>query len=501
MISSLFLKILSIYKSFDASYSIKNKNQDEANRIQLKVLKNLILKSKNTKFGIDHNFKEINNYHEYTERVPVREYENIRDYIELVRKGENDILWPKKPMYFAKTSGTTSGAKYIPITKESLNNQINSAGYLLLNYLNEKKSLKAVGGKVMFISGSPNLDEKNNIKIGRLSGIVNYHEPFYLKNMILPSKDTNRIEDWEEKINKIVDETISEDLRILGGIPPWIQMYFDVLTQRTGKKIIEIFPNLELLCHGGVNFEPYKKNLFNSIGKEIDTLETFPASEGFFAYQNSATNDSLLLQINSGIFYEFIELKNLNKKNVKRITIGDVELNKNYALILSSNAGLWSYLIGDTIKFTSLNPLKIKVTGRTKQFISSFGEHVIVEEVEESLKEACKVYKETKIIEFTVGPRIEKSKGKSHHEWLIEFKSKPHNIDLFEKEIDLNLQKLNPYYKDLIQDGILSRLKIKILKRKSFINFMKSKGKLGGQNKVPRLSNDEKLINEIIKFQ
>ena len=501
MISSLVLKILNIYKSFDSSFSIKNKSQKEATEIQLKVLKNLILKSKNTKFGIDHHFKEINNYHEYIEKVPVRDYENIREYIELVRKGENGILWPEKIMYFAKTSGTTSGIKYIPITKESLKNQINSAGYLLLSYLNEKKSLKAIGGKVMFISGSPNLEESNNIKIGRLSGIVNYHEPTYLKNMILPSKETNKIEDWEEKINKIVDETIGEDLRILGGIPPWVQMYFDVLTKRTGKKIIEIFPNLELLCHGGVNFEPYKKNLFDSIGKEIDTLETFPASEGFFAYQNSVRDDSLILQINSGIFYEFIELKDLNRKNAKRITVGDVQLNKNYALILSSDAGLWSYLIGDTIKFTSLNPLKIKVTGRTKQFISSFGEHVIVEEVEKSLKRACEVFKETQIIEFTVGPRIEKRKGKSHHEWLIEFKSKPHNIDLFEKEIDLNLQKLNSYYKDLIQDGILSRLKIKILKRKSFINFMKSKGKLGGQNKVPRLSNDVKLINEIIKFQ
>ena len=501
MISSLVLKILNIYKSFDSSFSIKNKSQKEATEIQLKVLKNLILKSKNTKFGIDHHFKEINNYHEYIEKVPVRDYENIREYIELVRKGENGILWPEKPMYFAKTSGTTSGIKYIPITKESLKNQINSAGYLLLSYLNEKKSLKAIGGKVMFISGSPNLEESNNIRIGRLSGIVNYHEPTYLKNMILPSKETNKIEDWEEKINKIVDETIGEDLRILGGIPPWVQMYFDVLTKRTGKKIIEIFPNLELLCHGGVNFEPYKKNLFDSIGKEIDTLETFPASEGFFAYQNSVRDDSLILQINSGIFYEFIELKDLNRKNAKRITVGDVQLNKNYALILSSDAGLWSYLIGDTIKFTSLNPLKIKVTGRTKQFISSFGEHVIVEEVEKSLKRACEIFKETQIIEFTVGPRIEKRKGKSHHEWLIEFKSKPHNIDLFEKEIDLNLQKLNSYYKDLIQDGILSRLKIKILKRKSFINFMKSKGKLGGQNKVPRLSNDVKLINEIIKFQ
>ena len=501
MISSLILKILNIYKFFDRSFSIKNKTQKEANKIQLELLKDLIYKSKNTKFGADHNFRNINNYFEYKEKVPVRDYENIKEYIELVRNDGHNILWPGKPLYFAKTSGTTSGTKYIPITKESLKNQINSASYLLLSYLNERKSLRAIGGKVMFISGSPNLDEKNNIKIGRLSGIVNYHEPSYLKHKILPSKETNSIEDWEEKINKIVDETIGQDLRILGGIPPWVQMYFDVLTKRTGKKVKDVFPNLELLCHGGVNFEPYKKNLFDSIGKKINTLETFPASEGFFAYQNSTNDDSLILQINSGIFYEFIELKNLSSKNPKRIMVGDVKLNKNYALILSSNAGLWSYLIGDTIKFTSLNPLKIKVTGRTKQFISSFGEHVIVEEVEEALKKACEVFNETQIIEFTVGPRIKKSKGKSQHEWLIEFKKLPKNLNLFEKEIDLNLQRLNSYYEDLIKDGVLSTLKIKPLKRKSFINFMKSKGKLGGQNKVPRLSNDDNLINEIIKFQ
>ncbi len=501
MISTFILKIINFFKGFDSSYSIKNKSQKEANDIQLRLLKNLISKSDKTKFGIEHNFKKINSYSEYIKNVPVRDYEKIKKYIELIKDGEKDILWPGKPMYFAKTSGTTSGIKYIPITKESLKNQINSASYLLLNYLNEQKSIKSIKGKVMFISGSPNLDNKNNIKIGRLSGIVNYHEPLYLKKILLPSKKTNKIDDWEKKIDEIVDETIGQDLRILGGIPPWVQMYFDVLTKKTGKKIKDIFPNLELLCHGGVNFEPYKKNLFDSIGKKINTLETFPASEGFFAYQNSLKDESLILQINSGIFYEFIELKELNNKNPRRIMVGDVEKNKNYALILSSDSGLWSYLIGDTIKFISLNPLKIKVTGRTKQFISSFGEHIIVEEVEKALLKACKIHREAKIIEFTVGPRIIKSKGKSHHEWLIEFKSKPKDLRSFEKEIDLNLQRLNSYYKDLIQDGVLSTLKIKSLKRKSFINFMKSKGKLGGQNKVPRLSNDDTLINEIIKFQ
>ena len=499
MISRIILSIINFFKFFDSSFSIKNKSQKEANKIQLNLLNKLISKSKHTKFGVDHNFVNIKSYSDYVNKVPIRDYEKIKKYVELIKDGKENILWPGKPKYFAKTSGTTSGTKYIPITKDSLKNQIKSASYLLLNYLNEKKSFRSIRGKAMFISGSPNLNEINQIKIGRLSGIVNYHEPFYLKNILLPSKKTNKIEDWEKKIEKIVDETKNKDLRILGGIPPWIQMYFDVLIQKTGKKVKDIFPNLELICHGGVNFEPYKKNLFDSIGKQINTLETFPASEGFFAYQNSLKDNSLILQINSGIFYEFIDIKNINNKNPKRITVGEVETNKNYALILSSDAGLWSYMIGDTIKFTSLNPLKIKVTGRTKQFISSFGEHVIVEEVEKSIKRACEKYNEVQITEFTVGPRILKDKGKSHHEWLIEFKIEPKDLISFEKEVDKNLQELNSYYKDLVQDGILSTLKIKILKRKSFINFMKLKGKLGGQNKVPRLSNDNNLIDEIIK--
>jgi len=500
MIYKLLPFFQKFYRILDSSYSIQDKTQNEADTIQKKILEKFIKKSKTTEFGIDHNFKKIRNYKDYIRNVSIRDYEDIKIYIEKIKKGKKNILWPGKPKYFAKTSGTTSGAKFIPITKESLKNQINSVTHLLISYLIDKKSLKSINGRVMFISGSPNLIEENGIKIGRLSGIVNYHQPKYLKHMILPSKEVNKIEDWEKKIEKIADETIGKDLRILGGIPPWVQMYFDILTKKTGKKIKEIFPNLSLLCHGGVNFEPYKENLFNSIGKRIDTLETFPASEGFFAYQNLVKDEDLLLQINSGIFYEFIDTKELENKYPKRITVGEVRLDTNYALIITTNAGLWSYMIGDTVKFTSLNPLKIKVTGRTKQFISAFGEHVIVEEVDLSLKKACEKFKEVKIVEYTVGPKIINKKGKSHHIWLIEFKSKPNNLSLFENEIDKNLQELNSYYKDLIQDNILNTLKIKVLKRESFINFMKSIGKLGGQNKVPRLSNNDKLINKILKL-
>ena len=498
MFSKFIISFLKILKSFDRSYSIQNKNQKQANKIQKNLLNKLIKKSIKTDFGIDHDFKNIKTYNDFKTNVPVRDYEEIKKYINKIKKGEDDILWPGKPLYFAKTSGTTSGTKYIPLTKESLKNQINSASYLLIKYLINKKKLSALMGKVMFISGSPILESKNNIMTGRLSGIVNYHEPFYLKPIILPSKKTNRIKDWEKKIDKIADETIGRDLRIIGGIPPWIQMYFDVLENKTGKKIINIFPNLELICHGGVNFDPYKNNLFNSIGKKIDTLETFPASEGFFAYQNKIEEEDLILQINSGIFYEFIELSELEKNNPNRLMVGEVELDKNYAMIISTNAGLWSYAIGDTIKFTNLNPLKIKVTGRTKHYLSTFGEHVIVEEVDKALNNACKKFNNIQIVEYTVGPKIINRKGKSHHEWLIEFKNTPKNIDLFEKEIDNNLRSLNPYYNDLIKDGVLTTLKIKIMKKKSFINFMKSIGKLGGQNKVPRISNDREFITKIL---
>ena len=482
---------------FDKSYSSSGFSHSEAIIKQKKILNELLENSKNTRFGEDHNFRNINNYEDFKSSVPIRDYEGFRGYIEKIKNGEKNVTWIDKPLYLAKTSGTTSGTKFIPITKESLPNHINTAKHLLYDYFKKKKKIKPFLGKVMFLSGTPNLDEENGIKIGRLSGIVNHHKPFFLKNRSLPSTETNQIDSWEEKINNIVEETLGQDLRVIGGIPPWIQMYFDVLIERTGKKISEIFPNLELLCHGGVNFQPYKTNLFNSIGRAIDTLETFPASEGFFAYQDDLYSDDLLLQVNSGIFFEFVELNELKKEKPKRISIEEIKLDTNYAMVITSNAGLWSYDIGDTIKFTNTNPLKIKVSGRTKQYVSAFGEHVIVDEVEKSLKKTCEKFKEVEIVEYTVGPRIMNQKSESHHEWFIEFKSPPSRIKDFEIELDLNMKNLNIYYRDLRKNKILSRLKITKAKKKSFINFMKSIGKLGGQNKVPRLSNDVKLIEKV----
>jgi hypothetical protein len=351
-------------------------------------------------------------------------------------------------------------------------------------------------GKLIFLSGSPELERVGGVPTGRLSGIVNHHVPRYLRANQLPSFETNCIEDWETKLDKIIDETINEDMRLISGIPPWMQMYFDKLTERTGKKIKDIFPNFSVMVQGGVNFEPYKAKLFESIGKNIDCIELYPASEGFFAFQDSQNDEGLLLNTNSGIFFEFVPAAEIFDKNPTRLSLKDVELNKNYALVISNNAGLWAYNIGDTIKFVSLEPYRLLVTGRTKHFISAFGEHVIGEEVEAALMSTANEY-DIKITEFTVAPYISRSDEKSYHEWFIEFENLPDDLEVFAEKIDKHLRRKNIYYDDLIGGNILQQLRISPIKKNGFIDYMKSIGKLGGQNKVPRLSNDRKLADDL----
>jgi hypothetical protein len=409
------------------------------------------------------------------------------------------VIWKGLPIYFAKTSGTTSGIKYIPITKDSISNHIDTARNALLCYMAQSGNSEFADGKMIFLSGSPELERVGGIPTGRLSGIVNHHIPRYLRSNQLPSFETNCIEDWEEKLSKIVEETIDERMTLISGIPPWVQMYFDVLKKKTGKKIKDIFPDFSVFVHGGVNFEPYKAKLFESIGKEVDTIETYPASEGFFAFQDSRKETGLLLNTNSGIFYEFVPVEEISKENPTRLTLRDVEVNKNYALIISNNAGLWAYNIGDTIKFVSLHPYRIVVTGRVKHFISAFGEHVIGEEVEDALMKAADD-ENIKITEFTVAPNISTTGEKSFHEWYIEFENVPKDLERFAERIDMNLRKKNIYYDDLIKGNILQPLKLHVIQKEGFINYMKSIGKLGGQNKVPRLSNDRKLANKLQKW-
>ncbi len=466
---------------------------------QQSIFNHLIKVGTKTLFGKDHDFANIKSHEDFVKKVPLRDYEAFKPYIEKIKGGVHNVLWTGQPIYFSKTSGTTSGVKYIPITKDSIPNHINTARNALLYYMAETGNTKFADGKLIFLSGSPELERVGGIPTGRLSGIVNHHVPKYLRSNQLPSYTTNCIEEWEEKLDKIVEETINQDMSLISGIPPWMQMYFDRLIEKGGKKVGELFPNFSVMVQGGVNFEPYKTKLFESIGSKVDCIELFPASEGFFAFQDSQKAPGLLLNTNSGIFYEFVPAAEIFNENPARLTLKDVKVGENYALIINSNAGLWGYNIGDTVKFISTNPYRLVVTGRTKHFISAFGEHVIVEEVEAALLQAA-AEENIPITEFTVAPKISADAGKSYHEWFIEFENTPADMKAFSKKVDDNLRKRNVYYDDLVGGNILQQLKISAVKKNGFINYMKSIGKLGGQNKVPRLSNDRKIAEELEKF-
>ncbi len=496
------MKIKSTLAKPFANYISRKIKSDSLNAIKFQdqLFTALVKRASKTAFGKDHQFDLIKSYDDFKVRVPLRDYEGLLYYINELKLGKQNILWPGKPAYFAKSSGTTSGVKYLPITKESIPNHIITARNSLLCFIHETGLGSLTDGKMIFLSGSPELERVGGIPTGRLSGIVNHHIPYYLRRNQLPSYTTNCIEDWEEKLNQIVEETINQDMTLISGIPPWTQMYFDELMKRSGKKVGELFPNLKLLVHGGVNFEPYKEKLLQSIGRPIAMIETYPASEGFIAFQDSQTEPGLLLNINAGIFYEFVLATDIFNDNPHRISLAQVQLGVNYAIILNTNAGLFGYKIGDTVKFVSLNPYRIIVTGRTKHFISAFGEHVIGEEVEQALL-VCLSNNNTSIVEFTVAPQINPAATElPYHEWFIEFEVLPTNLNVLAQEVDEKMRQLNIYYDDLRTGNILQALRITPIQKNGFINYMKSIGKLGGQNKVPRLSNDRVLANELKGF-
>lgn len=473
------------------------KDAERAIENQHKIRKNLIDKAKNTAFGKDHNFHSITDYEQFKTHIPVGDYEQLKSYVERIAQGEKDVLWPGKPLYFAKTSGTTSGIKLIPITKESAPFHVKSAMQSTLCFISDMKDASVLDGKLIFLSGSPILEKKNGIYVGRLSGIVNHLVPSWLKGSQVPSYQTNIIEDWQEKINAIAIETKSLDMRLISGIPAWVQMYFEKILEKTKKEtILEAFPHFSIFVYGGVNFAPYKAKIFSLIGKEIPSIETYPASEGFIAFQNIQKDPSLLLLTNNGIFYEFIEAQNYYNKNAQRLALEEVEIGVNYALILNTNAGLWGYSIGDTIKFTSKNPYKIVVTGRIKHFISAFGEHVIAEEVDAAITEACKLTG-AEIFEYHVAPQVESKNSLPYHEWFIEFSKQPSDLELFRSKLDQEMCNKNVYYKDLIVGEVLQKAIIRSVPHGTFIEYMKQKGKLGGQNKVPRLMNDRSLATDL----
>ena len=495
------MKIKSFLAKPFAAYVHKQIKKSMATAVadQESIFQQLIKTAVNTDFGKEHSFAKIKTHEDYAAQVPIRDYEDFRSYIDSIKQGKHNVLWKGLPIYFAKTSGTTSGVKYVPITKDSIPNHINTARNALLCYMSETGNTAFADGKLIFLSGSPELERVGGIPTGRLSGIVNHHVPRYLRANQLPSYETNCIEDWETKLDAIIDETLEQDMRLISGIPPWMQMYFDRLTARTGKKIMDIFPNFSVMVQGGVNFEPYKAKLFESIGKKIDTIELFPASEGFFAFQDSQEAAGLLLNSNSGIFFEFVPVASFHSGSPIRLTLKEVKVNENYVLIISSNAGLWSYNTGDTVKFLSTDPYRLVVSGRIKHFISAFGEHVIGEEVESALLDAAKE-EGVQVTEFTVAPVISSNGHKSYHEWFIEFETLPQNLEQFSEKIDDNLRKKNIYYDDLIQGHILDKLKIRVVKKGGFIDYMKSIGKLGGQNKVPRLSNDRIIADGLANW-
>jgi hypothetical protein len=485
-----------------AQYIVEKNNRWKTNAVntQNKLLLSLVLQAKNTRFGKDHHFDKIKNYTDWVGNVPVRDYESLKNYIGDILDGKENILWPGKPLYFCKTSGTTSGVKYIPISKESMPNHITAARDAILSYIAETKNTSIINGKMIFLQGSPKLSKTSDILTGRLSGIVAHHIPLYLTKNRLPSYKTNCIADWEKKVDAIIEETIDEKMTLISGIPPWVQMYFEKLQKKTGKLIKDLFPKFNLFIYGGVNYEPYRQSLEKLIGRKVGGIELYPASEGFIAYQDSQKEKGMLLCVNHGIFYEFIPADEFFDEKPTRISLASVVVGVNYVIILNTNAGLWGYNLGDTIKFVSTNPYRIVVSGRIKHFSSAFGEHVIAEEVEKSLQQTIKKYP-ARVNEFHVAPQINPKNGLPFHEWFVEFEKQPDDLLGFTKELDVNLQQMNLYYKDLIFGNVLRPLKVSIIEKGGFRKYMESIGKLGGQNKVPRLANDRKIANKLTCFK
>ncbi len=473
-----------------------NAHQDQVNLMLM-----LTYKAKDTVYGKEHNFEDIKNYDDFRKQIPVLDYEGLRPYIDRVTDGIPDVIWPGKPKYFAKTSGTTSGVKYIPITQESMPNHIHSARTAMLNYIHQKGNSDIFKGKMIFLSGSPELEHKCGIPTGRLSGIVNHEIPAWVRTNQLPTYATNCIENWEEKLDRIVEETLHQDMRLISGIPPWVQMYYERILQVSGKQTIkEVFPDFSLFMYGGVNFEPYRSGLETLVGGEVDSIETYPASEGFIAFQDDIHDNGLLLNTRSGIFFEFVPVEQIGQAHPDRLSLREVELDKDYAIIINNNAGLWGYNLGDCIRFVHMNPYKIIVSGRVKHYISAFGEHVIGKEVEEAIMVALKKFS-TEVTEFTVAPQVNPpDQTLPYHEWFVEFVKRPDNVETLALEIDQQMRKQNIYYDDLRAGNILQSLKICVLRPHAFRDYMQSIGKLGGQNKVPRLSNDRKLADSLQHF-
>jgi len=474
---------------------------------QEKVFRHLVERGRRTIYGKARRFSEIRSYNDFTKRVPVIGYEEMHPLIERISTGEKNILWPGLPIYFAKTSGTISGIKYIPITRDSIPNHTRSARNALLLYMDRSKNYSFADHSMIFLQGSPVLEKKGVIPAGRLSGIVAHHVPAYLQKNRVPSWETNCIDDWETKVNTIVDETLKKRMSLISGIPSWLRMYFEKLVIKAGKPVGEIFPDFSLLVYGGLNYEPYRAAFDKLIGRPVDTIELYPASEGFIAYQDQGPGEGLLLNVNSGIYFEFIPANRVNDDEPERLPLEGVETGKDYALVLSSNAGLWAYNLGDLVQFVSTDPYRLVVKGRVTQFLSAFGEHVIASEVEGAMAEVCKATG-IRVDEFTVAPMVNPpAGGLPYHEWLVEFGTgggatvvETQDFVSLQPLLDQAMCRRNPYYRDLIEGRVLEPLHITPLPNGTFKKYLESKGKLGGQNKVPRLSDGREIAEGLRQF-
>ncbi len=474
------------------------KEEAYAIRHQERVFQKIIRQASNTAFGKEYRFSKIKHFGDFVKRVPIQDYEMLKPYIERIKQGERDVLWKGMPKYFAKTSGTTSGTKYIPITRQSIKNHINSARNALFSYVGSNRKTKIFDGQMLFLSGSPELEWENRIGIGRLSGIVNHEVPRWFTKNKLPSAEINMLQPWEYKIEKIVEDLLPRRLSVISGIPPWVQMFCEKVIEASGKNTVaDVFPHLELYIHGGVNYKPYYQKIKSLIGKDIALVETYPASEGFIAYQPDYREDGMRLVTNSGIFFEFVEKSQIYQENPERIWLGDVEANKDYTVILSSNAGLWAYLIGDVVQFQSVNPFRLKVTGRVNQYISAFGEHVLASEVDYAMN-AAQLAHQFRLVEFHVAPQVNPTdNSKAYHEWFIEFEKEPDNLQAIADTIHNSLASKNGYYADLIKGHMLDCVKIRSMPKGSFLRIARETGQIGEQFKVQRLSNDRELAERL----
>jgi hypothetical protein len=473
--------------------------------IQQETLSKLLTRAAETEWGINYDYSTIETIEDYQKRVPLQTYEDVKHYITRVREGEKDILWPGEIKWFAKSSGTTNDkSKFIPVSKECLEECHYRGGRdVLALYMQNNPDSKIFSGKGLTLGGSHKIDNYNAQSYsGDLSAILIENSPFWTEFIRTPSQEVALMDNWEKKLDKIMHETINENVTSIAGVPSWnLVMIKHILSHTHKKNLLEIWPNLELFIHGGVNFSPYREQFEKLIpSPDMHYQEAYNASEGFFAIQDDPADSSMLLMLDYGIFYEFIPVEELNKKNPVMHTVGNVQKNRNYAIVISTNTGLWRYVIGDTIKFTSLYPHKIVISGRTKHFINAFGEELIIDNAEKALKIACEKTKAL-ITDYTAAPIFMSNDKKGAHEWLIEFENEPQNLDYFTMLLDNALMSLNSDYEAKRYKNITLDIPlIRSLTRGVFHRWLKSKGKLGGQNKVPRLSNDRRYVDELLKL-